>query len=69
MNNYVPADFDKSILDVMIEAGAIQFWIAIAIGMLLIGLLVMILESSNPKIEKIKSYISESIEEIFGKDK
>lgn len=66
MNNYVPADFDKSILDVMIEAGAIQFWIAIAIGMLLIGLLVMILESNNTKIEKFKKYVSESIEEIFG---
>lgn len=69
MNNYVPSDFNMSIWDVMIEAGAIQFWIAIAIGMMLIGLLVMILESSNPKIEKIKSYVSESIKEIFGKDK
>ncbi len=69
MENYVPEDFNMSILDVMLEAGAIQFWIAIAISMLLIGLLVMILESSNPKIEKIKSYVSESIEEIFGKDK
>lgn len=69
MNNYVPADFDKSILDVMIEAGAVRFWIAIAIGMLLIGLLVMILESKNTKIEKFKKYVSESIEEIFGEDK
>lgn len=69
MNNYVPADFDKSILDVMIESGAVQFWIAIAIGMLLIGLLVMILESKNTKIEKFKKYVSESIEEIFGEDK
>lgn len=66
MNNYVPSDFDKSVLDVMIEAGAVQFWIAIAIGMLLIGLLVMILESKNEKIEKVKKYISESLEEIFG---
>lgn len=66
MNNYVPEDFNMSILDVMLEAGAIQFWIAIAIGMLFIGLLVMILESNNPKIEKIKKYLSESIEEIFG---
>ena len=49
MNNYVPEDFNMSILDVMLEAGAIQFWIAIAIGMLLIGLLVMILESKNKK--------------------
>jgi hypothetical protein len=66
MENYVPSDFDKSMLDVMIEAGAVQFWIAIAIGMLLIGLLVMILESKNKKVEKIKKYLSESIEEIFG---
>jgi hypothetical protein len=66
MENYVPEDFNMSILDVMLEAGAIQFWIAIAIGMLFIGLLVMILESNNPKIEKIKKYLSESIEEIFG---
>lgn len=69
MNNYVPNDFNMSIWDVMIEAGAIQFWIAIAIGMLLIGLLVMILESNNTKIEKFKKYVSESIEEIFGEDK
>lgn len=66
MENYVPAEFNKSILDVMIEAGAVQFWIAIAIGMLLIGLLVMILESKNEKVEKVKKYIGESIEEIFG---
>lgn len=66
MENYVPAEFNKSILDIIIESGAIQFWIAIAIGMLLIGLLVMILESNNPKIEKFKSYVNESIEEIFG---
>lgn len=69
MNNYVPTDFDKSILDVMIEAGAVQFWIAIAIGMLFIGLLVMILESKNEKVKKVKKYIGESIDEIFGEDK
>lgn len=66
MNNYVPEDFNMSILDVMLEAGAVQFWIAIAIGMLLIGLLVMILESKNEKVIKIRNYISESLEEIFG---
>ena len=66
MNNYVPEDFNMSILDVMLEAGAIQFWIAIAIGMLFIGALVMFLESKNEKVEKIKKYLSESIEEIFG---
>lgn len=66
MNNYVPSDFNQSVLDVMIENGAIGFWIAISVAMLLIGLLVMILESNNPKIEKVKKYISESLEEIFG---
>lgn len=62
-------NFDMSVWEVMVDSGAIGFWITIAICMMLIGLLVMILESSNPKIEKIKSYVSESIEEIFGKDK
>lgn len=69
MNNYVREDFNMSILDVMLEAGAIQFWIAFCIGLLFIGLLVMILESKNTKIEKFKKYVSESIEEIFGEDK
>lgn len=69
MNNYVPSDFNMSVWDVMRESGAVQFWIAIAIGMLLIGLLVMLLECNNPKIEKIKKYLGESIEEIFGEDK
>lgn len=69
MNNYVPEDFNMSILDVMLEVGAIQFWIAFCIGLLFIGLLVMILESKNTKIEKFKKYVSESIEEIFGEDK
>lgn len=69
MNNYVPSDFNQSVLDVMIENGAIGFWIAISVAMLLIGLLVMILESKNTKIEKFKKYVSESIEEIFGEDK
>lgn len=69
MNNYVPEDFNMSILDIMLEAGAIQFWIAFCIGLLLIGLLVMILESKNEKVEKVKKYIGESIDEIFGEDK
>ena len=69
MNNYVPSDFNMSIWDIMIEAEAIQFWIAFCIGLLLIGLLVMFLECNNPKIEKIKKYLGESIEEIFGEDK
>lgn len=69
MNNYVPSNFDKSMLDVMIEAGAVQFWIIIFIGLVFIGLLVMILESKNKRVEKVKKYIGESIEEIFGEDK
>ena len=66
MNNFVPSDFNQSVLDVMIENGAIGFWIAISVAMLLIGLLVMILESKNEKVIKIRNYISESLEEIFG---
>lgn len=66
MNNYVPSDFNQNVLDVMIENGAIGFWIAISVAMLLIGLLVMILESKNEKVIKIRNYISESLEEIFG---
>ena len=62
-------NFNKTVLDVMIESGAIQFWIAIVIGMLMIGILVMILESKNKRIEKVKNYISESVNEIFGEDK
>lgn len=59
-------NFNMTVWEVMVDSGAIGFWIAIAIGMLLIGLLVAFLESNNPKIEKVKSYISESIDEIFG---
>lgn len=59
-------NFNMSVWEVMIESGAIGFWIAIAIGMLMIGLLVMILESKNEKVEKFKNYISESVNEIFG---
>lgn len=66
MNNYVPNDFNQSVLDVMIENGAIGFWIAISVAMLLIGLIVMILESKNEKVIKIRNYIRESLEEIFG---
>lgn len=66
MNNYVPSDFNQSVLDVMIENGAIGFWIAISVAMLLIGLSVMILESKNKKVEKFRKYLSESLEEIFG---
>lgn len=59
-------NFNMTVLDVMIESGAIGFWLAIAIGMLMIGALVMILESNNKRVEKVKNYISESIEELFG---
>ena len=59
-------NFNMTVLDVMIESGAIQFWIAIAIEMLVIGALVVILESNNTKIEKVRNYVSESIKEIFG---
>lgn len=69
MNNYVPSDFNKSVLDVMVENGAIGFWIALSVAMLLIGLSVMILESENKRVVKIKNYIRESLEEIFGEDK
>jgi hypothetical protein len=62
-------NFNMTVWEVMVDSGAIGFWIAIAISMLMIGLLVMILESNNPKIEKFKKYVSESIEEIFGEDK
>lgn len=62
-------NFDMSVWEVMVDSGAIGFWIAIAIGMLMIGLLVAFLESNNPKVEKIKNYLNESIEEIFGEDK
>ena len=66
MNNYVPSDFNQTVLDVMIENGAIGFWIAISVAMLLIGLSVMILESKNKKVEIFRKYLSESLEEIFG---
>jgi hypothetical protein len=59
-------NFNMTVWEVMVDSGAIGFWIAIAIGMLMIGLLVMILESKNEKVEKVKKYISESLEEIFG---
>ena len=62
-------NFDMSVWEVMVDSGAIGFWITIAIGMMLIGLLVMILESKNEKVEKVKKYIGESIDEIFGEDK
>lgn len=62
-------NFNMSVWEVMVDSGAIQFWIAIAIGMMLIGAFVMFLESDNKKVTKIKKYVRESIDEIFGENK
>lgn len=47
-------NFDKSVLDVMIESGAVQFWIAICIGLACIMLFAMLLDSKKfgPAIQK-----------------
>lgn len=58
--------FDKSVLEVMLESGAMIYWIAIVIGLLLIGMLYMFLESKNTKVEKVKKYLQETVNEIFG---
>ena len=58
----------KEQLIVMIENGAIPYWIALSVGMVLIGLLYAALESNNKKLEKIKKYIKETMEEIVGDD-
>lgn len=63
MENYVPSDFDKSILDVMIEAGAGQFWIALCVGLCLIMLFAMLLDSKKYG-HKIQKYIDETCEEF-----
>ena len=54
MNNYVPSNFDKSVLDVMIENGAVTFWIALCIGLACIMLFVMLLDSKKfgPAIQR-----------------
>ena len=53
--NYVPNDFDKSVLDIMIENGAIQFWIALCIGLLVIMTFIMLLDSKKfgPSIQRL----------------
>ena len=56
--------FDKSVLEVMLESGAMVYWIAIIIGLLIIGMLYMFLESKNKKAVKIKKYIQETINEL-----
>lgn len=58
--------FDKSVLEVMLESGAMIYWIAIVIGLLLIGMLYMFLESKNKKIVKVRKYLQETMDEIFG---
>nr|DAG06060.1 MAG TPA: YtxH-like protein [Myoviridae sp. ctkfK18] len=59
-------NFNKSVLEVMLESGAMIYWIAIVIGLLLIGILYMFLESKNKKAIKIRKYLQETMDEIFG---
>lgn len=58
--------FDKNVLEVMLESGAMIYWIALFIGLLLIGVLYIFLESKNKKAVKIKKYLQETVDEIFG---
>ena len=57
-------NFNKSVLDVMLESGAMIYWIALVVGLLLIGMLYMFLESKNKKVIKVKKYIKETINEL-----
>lgn len=57
-------NFNKSVLDVILESGAMIYWIALVIGLLLIGMLYMFLESKNKKAMKIKKYIKETFDEL-----
>jgi hypothetical protein len=59
-------NFDKSVLEVMLESGAMIYWVALIIGLLLIGALYMFLESKNKKIVRIRKYLQETVDEIFG---
>lgn len=55
MNNVnIPEDFNMSIWDVMVENGAIQFWIALCIGLMVIMVFVMLLDSKKfgPSIQR-----------------
>ena len=56
--------FNKSVLEVMLESGALVYWIALVIGLLIIGMLYMFLESKNKKAVKIKKYLQETINEL-----
>jgi hypothetical protein len=60
--------FNKSVLDVMLESGAMVYWIALVIGLLIIGMLYMFLESKNKKAIKIRKYLQETYNEIFEGD-
>lgn len=61
-------NFNKSVLDVILESGAMIYWIALVIGLLLIGILYVFLESKNKKAIKIKKYLQETYNEIFEGD-
>lgn len=54
MENYVPSNFDKTVLDVMVENGAIPFWIALCVGLCIIMLFAMLLDSKKfgPAIQR-----------------
>lgn len=58
--------FNKNVIEVMLESGAMIYWIALVIGLLLIGMLYMFLESKNKKAVKIRKYLQETMNEIFG---
>lgn len=71
MENYVPSDFNQSVLDVMIENGAVQFWIVLCVGLCLIMVFAMLLDSKKYG-DKIQKYIDESCDEfenLFKKKK
>lgn len=63
MENYVPSDFNQSVVDVMIENGAVPFWIALCVGLCLIMLFAMLLDSKKYG-HKIQKYIDETCEEF-----
>ena len=56
--------FNKSVLEVMLESGAMIYWIALVVGLLLIGVLYIFLESKNKKAVKIRKYLQETINEL-----
>lgn len=58
MNN-----FDKSILEVMIENGAVPYWIALFIGLILIGTFYWFLESDNKFSRSFREFIDNIFEE------